>query len=405
MILVHCRWMPGGWRDVALSLLRTAIKQGHHPQKIYTLFSDASSVVIDNHTIPIHTPRWSWRNKVFVGSPDNPRDHRIWFFLTPLLILRLSFKILYETPSVILISSFAVTKNIWLWQKHRWSIYLHSANQYVWSHYDEYRRILTGRKRRLFVLWAPLLRFRDSHTNTWTQTPRILCMANSPDTKRRASKLYKRSSISVVIPEVMPCYTNRGWSKDNDLLAHASSLDDSPLPRCHPSIPSSWYGNYLVVLGRVSRIIRHQDKILLHCQSRGIPLVIIGNGPDYQKIVTMASTTTRCLGRCEHDVILPILIHAKGLINLAHESFWINMLEALLVWTPVLARDCGNAPYMIDHVSWVLVPDLHDDSVEKAINRFLSTRFYPEEIRSRARARYARYMTTWTITIPDLSWS
>lgn len=402
MILVHCRWMPGWGRDVAISLLRTAIKQGHHPQKIYTLFSDASSVAIDNHTIPIITPWWSWRNAFFVGSPKTPKDHRLWFFLTPLLLLWISLRLRTEQSTTILISSFAVTKNIWLWKKHRRYIYLHSANQYVWSHYKEYSSILTGWKRRLFIFWTPIFRFRDKYTNTWPQTPRTLCMANSPDTKRRASKLYRRSSITVVLPEVSSLYTNRSGQRSHDIITHAISLDHPiKYTHCHPAIPSSWYGKYMVVVGRVSRIIRHQDIILRVCQKCGIPLVIVGHWPDYTKTVAMAQATTRCLGRCDHETILPIILHAKWLINLAYESFGLNMMEALLLGTPVLARDCGNAPYMIDHVSGVLVSDLTDESLTIWMDRFLSTRFYHEEISFRAKQRYNRYLTTWKVNLSD----
>jgi glycosyltransferase involved in cell wall biosynthesis len=405
MILVHCRWMPWWGRDVALSLLRTAIKQWHYPQKIYTLFSDTSSVTIDNHTIPIITPWWSWRNTFFVGSPKRPKDHRLWFFLTPLLVLWISFRLRSEASTTILISSFAVSKNLWLWKKHRRHLYLHSANQYVWSHYKEYATVLTGWKRRLFILWAPLIRFRDKHTNTWPHTPRSLCMANSPDTKRRASKLYRRPSITIVIPQVSSLYLNRSGHRSHDHIPHGVSLDYSvtDIP-CHPAIPSSRYGTYMIVVGRVSWVIRHHDRILTLCQKRRIPLVIVGDWPDYTKTLAMAQETTRCLGRCDHETILPLLLHAKWLINLAHESFGLNMMEALILGTPVLARDCGNAPYIIDHRSWILIPDLTDQSLEIWLDRFLSTRFYHEDISSRAKQRYNRYLTTWTITFPDCAW-
>jgi hypothetical protein len=64
----------------------------------------------------------------------------------------LSYKIQKETPNHILISSFAVAKNINQCKtktenpKTKITLYLHSPMQYIWSHHEEYTGKLKGFK-------------------------------------------------------------------------------------------------------------------------------------------------------------------------------------------------------------------------------------------------------------------
>jgi glycerophosphoryl diester phosphodiesterase len=63
-------------------------------------------------------------------------------FFYPSLMKILSKKIKRAKPDHILISSFAIAKNITPISGVPMTLYLHSPMQYIWTHYDEYKEKL-----------------------------------------------------------------------------------------------------------------------------------------------------------------------------------------------------------------------------------------------------------------------
>ena len=80
----------------------------------------------------------------------------------------LSRKIRIFAPEKILISSFAIAKNITLPKSCNHSeLYLHSPMQYIWSHYEEYLHKFSGWKQKLFQWITPRLRNWDKKFTTF----------------------------------------------------------------------------------------------------------------------------------------------------------------------------------------------------------------------------------------------
>lgn len=72
-------------------------------------------------------------------------------------------------------------------------------------------------------------------------------------------------------------------------------------------------------------------------------LVVIGDGPDFEKIKTKAGSNVTLLGYQSHEVLKDHLQRAKAFIFAAEEDFGIAPLEAQACGTPVIAYGKGGA--------------------------------------------------------------
>jgi len=72
-------------------------------------------------------------------------------------------------------------------------------------------------------------------------------------------------------------------------------------------------------------------------------LVVIGDGPEYNKIKKMAGPNVAILGYQKHEVLCSYLSNAKAFVFAAEEDFGIVVLEAQASGTPVIAFGRGGA--------------------------------------------------------------
>jgi len=113
---VHCRITPGG----ALSVFHDLINQQTFSQaEVFTLFSDRSTLQTSKHKLNVITALPHWMNQLFLFCSTHKvpllsrlLDYRNLMFFYPTLMWNLSRKVKRYTPERILISSFAVAKNI-----------------------------------------------------------------------------------------------------------------------------------------------------------------------------------------------------------------------------------------------------------------------------------------------------
>lgn len=160
----HCRLMSGGAAKVLTHLIRD---HGYDEQtKIFVLFAQQKTRDVDGTTLPVVSalPRWVesvflFFQKVRVPLLSRLFDYRNLMVIYPQLIARLRRMILRENPDHLVISSFAVAKNVVPAAKKSsdsdrnkklkrptTTLYLHSPMQYIHTHRDEYSTKLTGAK-------------------------------------------------------------------------------------------------------------------------------------------------------------------------------------------------------------------------------------------------------------------
>ncbi|MEO8330919.1 MAG: glycosyltransferase family 4 protein [Gallionella sp.] len=120
-------------------------------------------------------------------------------------------------------------------------------------------------------------------------------------------------------------------------------------------------------------------------------LVVIGDGPDFDKIKSKAGANVFLLGYQSRDVLRDHMQRAKAFVFAAEEDFGIAPLEAQACGTPVIAYGKGGALETIRGLdkkqpTGVFFSEQTVDSICAAINEFelVQTRISPNECRDNA---------------------
>lgn len=255
---------------------------------MFTLFSDCRELRTKYHTLKVVTALPKRMNNLFVwcstrNIPLLSRlfDYRNLMFFYPSLMRILSKKIKRYHPDHILISSFAIAKNITPISGIKTTLYLHSPMQYIRTHYDEYDEKLTGIKWKLFNRIVPKLRKRDLK---FTKFDKIY--ANSKYTAKVAEELYGMHTIQIKYPRVTEkCFI--------------PAVQETPL-------------EYYLYVGRLVTFVREADKIIKLCNELKVPLIVMGSGPDEVYLKSIAGPTIIFIGRItDVDEKIKIISQAK----------------------------------------------------------------------------------------------
>jgi hypothetical protein len=156
----------------------------------------------------------------------------------------LSHKIKDYSPDNIMISSFAIAKNITPISNIPTTLYLHSPMQYIRTHYTEYKEKLTGIKGKIFRRIVPKLRTRDlkfTHFDT--------VYTNSTYTAQEAKKIYGMQDTIIQYPRI-----------SKEFLLH--TIQETPL-------------EYYIYVGRLVNFVREADKIIKLFNTMNIPLIMM----------------------------------------------------------------------------------------------------------------------------------
>jgi glycosyltransferase involved in cell wall biosynthesis len=114
----------------------------------------------------------------------------------------------------------------------------------------------------------------------------------------------------------------------------------------HPPVETSRFrpgpvGGDYVMLGE---LMAHKriDVAIRAFNALGLPLVVIGNGPDARRLRRMAGPTIRFVGRVPDDRVAALLSGARALVVTASEEFGIAAVEAQAAGRPVIALAEGG---------------------------------------------------------------
>lgn len=337
---VHCRIAAWGALNVLKDLIiedRKNYKYTTQP-KIFTIYSAFKTLDVWWTHYEIITALPTRLNSVFnyfgeqhIKGLSSLFDYRNLMPIYPLLMNILSSKIQHQKPNHILISSFAVAKNINQAKKTsktqnpkcKISLYLHSPMQYIRSHHQEYTGKLTGFKGRLFRNITNHLRKRDvkfTHYDT--------IRANSQYTADEAKKRYGITA-EVKYPKINPVFLEDHKIEEPD--------------------------DYFVCVGRLVRFVREVDVIIHLFNKTKERLLLIGSGPDELYLKSIAGDTIIFLGQLPAEETVKILKKSRWLINLTKESFGLGTAEALCLWVPIFGYNQWATPELVDEDSGVLV--------------------------------------------------
>lgn len=193
----------------------------------------------------------------------------------------------------------------------------YAPTHYYWSRYDEYMR------RPGFGVFNPLARFGlwllVRPLRKWdfaaAQRPDYM-VAISTHIQDEIQKYYKRDS-TVIFP---PVYFER-FQK--------------------PVVGKNKRRGF-IISGRQTPYKRF-DLAVVACTKLGLPLTVVGNGPDHARLRRLAGKSVTFLGRVSDEVLEQELAQAEALIFPGLDDFGITPLEAMASGTPVVAYKAGGA--------------------------------------------------------------
>jgi glycosyltransferase involved in cell wall biosynthesis len=235
--------------------------------------------------------------------------------------------------------------------------YCHTPTHYYWRHYDEYM------KRPGFGAFDPLvrlgLRLLIGPLRRWdytaAQRPHYF-IANSTHIQSDIKLYYGRDSV-VIHP---PIDINRF---------------NAPAPAVRQGF---------VTAGRQVPQKR-TDLVVAACTKLGLPLTVIGDGPEHSRLAELAGPSVSFAGRVSDNDMPKYFVAAQAFIFPSFDDFGIVPVEAMAAGTPVVAYKAGGASdYVEPGVTGIFFEAQTVGSLSKALLAFKPADFNEKPIRKKA---------------------
>jgi glycosyltransferase involved in cell wall biosynthesis len=147
----------------------------------------------------------------------------------------------------------------------------------------------------------------------------------------------------------------------------------------------------------VSRMVPYKkvDLIVEAFSEMGLPLIVIGDGPDFGKVKRKAAKNIELMGHLKGEILKMYMQKARALVFAAEEDFGIVPVEAQACGTPVIAFGRGGAketviPFIEDPQeqppTGIFFDEQTPSALIEAVKRFekLEGRFNPSHLRRNA---------------------
>jgi glycosyltransferase involved in cell wall biosynthesis len=142
-------------------------------------------------------------------------------------------------------------------------------------------------------------------------------------------------------------------------------------------------GYYLIVSALVP--YKKVDLAVKAFNNSGKRLVIVGKGPDEEKLRRLAGPAVEFVGWKNDDELAAMYADCRALVFPGEEDFGIVPLEAMASGKPVIAYGKGGALETVqDGLSGVFFHEQTAEALEEAVSKADLIRFDPEKIRDRA---------------------
>lgn len=284
--------------------------------------------------------------------PGVKRQYQKYLPLMPIAIEQLDLK----QYDIVISSSHAVAKGVLTGPDQLHICYCHSPMRYAWDMQSQYLR--ESRLERGIKSWFArylLYKLRGWDYRSGNGVDHFI--SNSDYIGRRIKKVYRRESTTIY-PGVDIGSFELVTSK-SDFYLTASRL-----------VP---YKNVEVIVRAFNQMPDKQ-------------LIVIGEGPQLNRIRSIAGENVRVLGYQSFDSLKDHMQRARAFVYAAEEDFGIVPVEAQACGTPVIAYARGGAlETVVDGETGLLFDAQTEASIVAAINRF-ETEFVhdPFKIRSHA---------------------
>ena len=256
---------------------------------------------------------------------------------------------------LIVSSSHAVAKGVLTNASQMHICYCHSPIRYAWDLHHQYMKeagLNKGLKGLIVKYILHKVRLWDVSSSSRVDH----FISNSDFIGKRIKKIYNRESTTI--------YPNVAV-KDFEMVANK----DDYYFTCSRFVP---YKRIDLIVSAFAALPNKK-------------LIVIGDGPDFEKVKKLAKNNVTLLGYQPFDVLKKYMSNARAMIFAAEEDFGIVPVEAQACGTPVIAYGRGGVKEsVIDGVTGVFYPEQTVASIHSAIETFESTTFDPAAIRENA---------------------
>jgi glycosyltransferase involved in cell wall biosynthesis len=136
----------------------------------------------------------------------------------------------------------------------------------------------------------------------------------------------------------------------------------------------------------VSRLVDYKriDLAVKACTKLKFPLIVIGEGGEYEKLETIAGETVIFKGRVNDEDLLAYYRSCKALIFPGIEDFGITMVEVQRAGKPVVAFRKGGASEIVTSKTGVFFEKQTVSSLSNALLKFKPNRYNSKACRKNA---------------------
>lgn len=214
--------------------------------------------------------------------------------------------------------------------------YCHTPMRYAWDMYNDYckgnffKKIFMASQIHKIRQWDRLSADRVDYF-----------IANSNYVANRIKKHYRRES-----KVIYPAIENKFYNSNLDLQNNN--------------------GKYIIV----SRLVKYKkiDIIINAFNELGLPLEIIGDGPEKNKLRKIAKENITITGYLPEEDLIKEYKNCKAFVFIAEEDFGMVMAEAQAIGKPVIAYKKGGASeIVVDKKTGILFEEQTKDCLKKAV--------------------------------------
>lgn len=298
--------------------------------------------------------------------PFSKRRHRIFPPLMPMAIEQFDF----SNYDIVLSDSNSFAKGILTGPETLHICYMHTPMRYAWDDCQKYTSDFSFPNfiKKLVPLAMNYIRIWDRVSAD--RIDRII--ANSNFVARRIRKYYHKESV-VIHPPV------------NVKNFYISEQQE----------------NYFLIVGRMMAY-KKNDIVIEAFNRLGLPLKIIGRGPELKHLKKIAGPNIEFLGRVPDAELAEYYAKCQAFIFPQEEDFGIVAMEAMAAGRPVIAFRGGDIPeHMEDGKTGIFFNKQTPEEIMTALEKFQATTFDSHYIREQAqkfdkdlfKARIMEYIT------------
>ncbi|UTX51726.1 glycosyltransferase [Candidatus Saccharibacteria bacterium TM7i] len=193
--------------------------------------------------------------------------------------------------------------------------YVHTPPRYYWSHYEEFRKEFNFGPMSPFIRpFIPFFVKKMRKLDLESSKDIDIFIANSTVTQQRIKEYYDKPS-TVVYPPI--------------------EVDKFTPP------PTGEREGY-ILWGRHVPYKRF-DLAIQTCNELGVPLTVVGSGPDTERLKSLAGPTITFTGRVSDEELVRLSHTHKAFLFPNEEDFGMSAVEALAAGMPVIAYKKGGA--------------------------------------------------------------